>query len=50
MVGEATQKETTELLRVFLLLSASDHRGAPPGRPATAHASAPVKVAAPVTE
>jgi hypothetical protein len=43
MIGEATQRDNNNL-RAFLLRSAAGHRGASPGRPATAHASASDRV------
>jgi hypothetical protein len=43
-IGEATQKDNSNL-RVFLLRSATGRRGASPWKPATAHASASIRVA-----
>jgi hypothetical protein len=45
-VDGATQQKSTGRPRTLLLIS-SGHRGAPPGRPAAARASVPVRVAAP---
>jgi hypothetical protein len=48
-IDRATQQKRTST-PTFLLLRLSEHRGALPGRPATAHVFAPVMVAAPAAE
>jgi hypothetical protein len=48
-IGRATQQKGTSR-STFLLLRSSRRQGAPPGRPTTAHVSAPVMVSAPATE
>jgi hypothetical protein len=48
--ARATQQKSSSNLRAFLLRSAIGRRGASPGRSATVHASAPVRVVAPAAE